>query len=81
MRTKEAIREFVKGLLAGHGDREPFTDDESLLTSGRLQSVDTVQMVAFLEEHFGTDFADTGFDRDMFDSVGGICRLAGLDCA
>jgi acyl carrier protein len=75
MKGKAEIHEFVQGLLTGSGDDQPLTDQDSLLVSGRLQSIDAVEIVVFLEEEFGIDFAQTGFDRDRIDSVDAIYAL------
>ena len=75
MERKEGIRNFLKTLLARKGDSQPFDDDASLLVSGRLQSVDAVSLAVFLEEKFGVDFADIGFDQEKMDSVNAICSL------
>ena len=75
MERKEAIRNFLQTLLTRKGDTHPFDDDASLLLSGRLQSVDAVSLAVFLEEKFGVDFADIGFDQEKMDSVNTICSL------
>ena len=72
MKDKVDIREFVQSLLIKNGDNEPLTDQESLLLSGRLQSIDAVEIVLFLEENFGIDFAEIGFDREQIDSIDAI---------
>lgn len=76
MTGKPEIRAFVQELLQRNDDREPLADNESLLLSGRLQSVDGVDIVVFLEEHFDIDFAEIGFDRERIDSIDAICELA-----
>jgi acyl carrier protein len=75
MERKQVIREFLRGLLAGKGDTQPFSDDASLLLSGRLQSVDAVEVAVFLEETFGVDFAAIGFDQERVDTVNSISAL------
>lgn len=75
MERKEAIRGFLQTLLARKSDAEPFSDDASLLISGRLQSVDAVSLAVFLEEKFSVDFAEIGFDQERMDSVNAICSL------
>jgi acyl carrier protein len=72
---KEAIREFVQQLLAQKGDQRRFSDSDSLVLSGRLQSVDAVEVVVFLEEKWGIDFAAIGFDETQIDSVDAIDSL------
>ena len=75
MKNKGDIRFLVERLLAANGDDEPVADDESLLISGRLQSIDAVEIVVFLEEHFGIDFTDIGFDREKIDTINVIFAL------
>lgn len=75
MKGKIEIHEFVQQLLIANGDDEPLADQDSLLLSGRLQSVDAVEIVIFLEENFGIDFAQLGFDKDQIDSIDAIYAL------
>jgi acyl carrier protein len=75
MTEKDDIRNFVQNLLTSQEDRRPLADDDSLLLSGRLQSIDAVEIVLFLEERFGIDFSNIGFDRDQIDSVDTIYAL------
>ncbi|MFZ0303461.1 MAG: hypothetical protein WAL75_12275 [Terracidiphilus sp.] len=75
MKGRADIREFVQNLLTASGDDGPLADGESLLFSGRLQSIDAVEIVVFLEENFGIDFAEAGFDKERIDSIDAICAL------
>jgi len=75
MECKAAIREFLRKLLVRKNDCQPFSDDASLLLSGRLQSVDAVALAVFLEEKFGVDFAEMGFDQEKMDTVDAIASL------
>jgi len=75
MDQKQQIREFLQTLLEQKGDREVFSDDSSLLLSGRLSSVDAVEIVMLLENNFGIDFSDIGFDQTIIDSVDSIDAL------
>ena len=63
------IRAFVEKLLAERDDRAPFGDAESLVESGRLDSLAVVTLVTFLESEFDVDFAEIEFDPQRFDSV------------
>ncbi len=76
MTEKADIRKFIQDLLTSNDDRRPLADDDSLLLSGRLQSIDGVEIVLFLEEHYGIDFAEIGFDRDQIDSIDSIYALS-----
>jgi acyl carrier protein len=75
MNEKAEIRKFVEGLLAGYGDDRSLADGDSLLVSGRLQSIDAVEIVMFLEQKFGLDFSQIGFDRDRLDSIDAMDSL------
>jgi acyl carrier protein len=75
MQGKAEIREFVRELLTNSGDDQPLADHDSLLDSGRLQSIDAVEIVVFLEEKFGIDFAEIGFDKEQIDSIDAIFAL------
>jgi acyl carrier protein len=75
MDHREEIHNYLKELLLQKGDKQPFADDASLLLSGRLASVDAVEIVVFLEEKFGVNFSDIGFDQTLIDSVDAIGSL------
>lgn len=81
MDRKVAIRELLHQLLIQRGDQRPFGDSDSLVLSGRLQSVDAIEVVVFLEDQWGIDFAQIGFDQSFIDSVDaieGLIQSAGV---
>jgi acyl carrier protein len=69
------IRQFVKKLLTARGDKQAFTDSSSIFLSGRLSSVDAVELVVMLEELCGVDFAETGFDQAQIDTIEAVQAL------
>ena len=75
MKSRTEIHEYVRSLLDTRGDVGQLTDSDSLLLSGASQSIDAVEIVVFLEEHFGIDFAEIGFDQEQIDSIDAICGL------
>lgn len=75
MKGRTEIRECIQKLLDTSGDDGQLSDDDSLLLSGRLQSIDAVEIVMFLEENFGIDFTEIGFDQEQLDSIDAICTL------
>jgi len=75
MNDHDAVREFVGSLLRRKGDTNPFTDTDSLVLSGRLDSLDVLEMVVFLEKQYSFDFGDRPFDQQMVDSVDEIADL------
>lgn len=75
MEHRSAVRQVLERLLVKKRDRREFADGDSLFLSGRLQSVDAVEVVVFLEENWGVDFAKIGFDLSLIDSVDAILAL------
>ena len=71
MIDRDAVREFVGSLLRRKDDTGPFTDSDSLVLSGRLDSIEILQIVMFLEDK-GIDFNDQEFDQEAFDSIARI---------
>lgn len=75
MESKQMIREFVQSLLTQKKDARPFGDDTSLILAGRLDSIDTVELVLFLETAFGLKFGSSGLHREQLDTVNTIDAL------
>ena len=71
------IRTLVRGLLEKKGDTRAVADGDSLIFSGRLESIDALEIAFFLEERYGIDFAQIGFDQNRLDSVDEIVSLIG----
>ncbi len=71
MIDRDAVREFVGSLLRRKDDTSPFKDSDSLVLSGRLDSLEILQIVMFLEDK-GINFNDQEFDQDAFDSISSI---------
>ena len=75
MSTQAEIRNFLEEILSNKGDSSGFTDQQLLVTEGRLDSLDVMTIVVFLEENYGIDFSDRPFDQNEFDSVESIIAL------
>lgn len=75
MDDRTRIRTFIEALLGEQDDHASFADDESLIKSGRLDSLAVTKIVMFLESDFGVDFARVEFDPERFDSVGEIAAV------
>ena len=75
MESREAIRQFITGLLELKGESREVSDTESLLTAGILDSMDVLQTVLFLEENFALDFSVHPFNPDDFDSIETISQM------
>ena len=75
MSTQAEIRNFLAEILNDKGDSTGFTDQQLLVTEGRLSSLDVMTIVVFLEQNYGIDFSDRPFDQNEFDSVESITAL------
>ena len=49
--------------------------DERLVASGLVDSLAIMQIVVYLEEQYGIDFAANGFDPDRLATMGSIVDL------
>ncbi len=75
MSERTKVQAFVGELLRRKGDVTPFADTDSLVLSGRLDSVEVIEVLDFLEGKLGVDFGRVGFDRDDFESVATMMAL------
>ena len=75
MSKQAEIRKFLEDMLSKKGDSSGFSDQQLLVTEGRLDSLDVMTIVVFLEEKYGIDFSDRPFDQNKFDSVESITAL------
>ena len=75
MMDKKKISEFVRDLVTSKGFETNFSDEDTLVTSGLLDSMDVITIVLFLEESFGLDLEVSDFDGDNFDTIDGICSM------
>lgn len=72
---RDKIVAYVRELLAEHDDHAPFGAAESLIRSGRLDSLAVVRLVSFLEGEFAVDFTRVEFDPQRLDSVNEIVEI------
>ncbi len=75
MDKKELIRNHIQGIMEKNMNPTDFGDDESLVLSGLLDSMAVLEIVVFIEDRFGIDFSDEGFDQNDFDTVNCISDL------
>ena len=73
--VKQQLREFIEKALANQADRAGFSDDEALFSSGRLDSFTMMNLVMYLEQSCGIDFAGIEFDIELVDSIDAIESL------
>ena len=75
MDSRDQLLEFFRERLQLRGDGEDLRDHDRLFSSGRLDSLDAMQTVLFLEEHFAVDFSRYEFSIDLIDSPAQVLEL------
>lgn len=77
MSRRGQVREIVARALAEAGDVDTFADGDSLIVTGRLSSLDVVNILLELEAAFGLEVGADDFDPMRFDTVDSIVELLG----
>ena len=76
MTQRETVREYVQKVLRENkDDTAAISDSESLVLSGRLSSLDIVDVLTFLEEQFGFEIDPNDFDQAKFDTIDSIVEM------
>ena len=70
--TAAEIRGWLKENVAGSSD---VPDDYPLIEKGVLTSLQTVELVMFIEERFGVTVEDEELDEENFESINSIAGL------
>jgi acyl carrier protein len=76
MLVHDQLRQFIRDSFLV----DDFTDDESFLASGLLDSLGIVQLVSFVESTFGIRVPDTDLVPDHFDSVSKLAAYVTRRC-
>jgi acyl carrier protein len=72
---REQIHTRVINLAQQLGYDDDVTDNESLIVSGLLDSFSVMQLVVFMEQKFGINFAGEYFDHNRFDTIAGMVEM------
>ena len=75
MDTRTEIRNFIEERLRDRGDDGPFSDGDSLLLSGRIDSMTVLEILSFLETKFNYIVDEHLFDQVDYDSIESILAL------
>jgi acyl carrier protein len=75
MDYKPEIRRCLAEILQRKGDSRAFADDASMFLGGHLDSIDSVEVLLFLETRFGIKLPTDGSHRSRIDSVNAIDAL------
>jgi acyl carrier protein len=69
------LQQFLRSIQKPGKPVESLALDEHLVNSGLVDSLAIMQIVVYLEENYGIDFATSGFDPERLASMGSIVRL------
>ena len=70
----EQLRDFiVENFL--YGQAQPFSDQDSFLEKGLIDSTGVLELVTFLEEQYGVTVDNQELIPDNLDSIASLCRF------
>ena len=72
MQPREQIREFILKNYLFSTDEAALADEVSLMKAGIVDSTGVLELIAFLQEHFGIEVADEEMIPENLDSVRSI---------
>jgi acyl carrier protein len=75
MNMQTQVRNHFEQRLRLKGDTSTLDDADPLFSTARLDSLDAVETIMFVEEAFGIDFAEINYDLTLLDSVSAIVHL------
>jgi acyl carrier protein len=75
MQLNDELRRFVTDNFMFGKVSNGFTDDESFLERGIIDSTGVLELVAFLEEQYGIKLHDQDLIPDNLDSINGLARF------
>ncbi len=72
--NEDKILAIVKTILKNKGDDNPIGPEDSLVYSGRLRSMNIIELASQLETEFGIDFSEQAFNQYDFDTITTILK-------
>ena len=70
-----ALREYIVNELLTEKPAEPIGESDNLLSSGVLDSMGLLQLVAFIEDEFGVSISSDEFQPENFQTLSSIAGL------
>lgn len=71
----QKILDFFQTRLALRGDTSVVSEEDSLFHSGRLDSMDAMELIVWLEREFAVDFSRVDFSLDLIDTPREVLAL------
>ncbi|WP_422927053.1 acyl carrier protein [Singulisphaera sp. PoT] len=75
--VQTTVRDYILNEFLPGEDAEALTGDTPLITGGILDSISTLKLVSFLEDHFGVTIEAHEAGVEHLDSVDQIAQLIG----
>jgi acyl carrier protein len=72
---RESVRNFILKEFLPDEDPRNLTDEVPLISGGILDSIATLKLVLFMEEHFGITLAAHEADKDHLDTIAQIVDM------
>ena len=72
--TADALRQFIRENFL-FGEEAAFSDDDSFLEQGNIDSTGVLELVAFLEEQYQIALDDEELVPDNLDSINNLVRF------
>jgi len=69
------MRNYIQQRLRLKDDSDPLHDDDLLFSSGRLDSLDAIEIIMCIETDYRINFSDLNFDLTQLDSIDAIASL------
>ena len=66
---KNNVRAFISERFLNNAGSKDLTDTTPLISGGLIDSISTMQLVAYLEKHYHFEFQAHEVDRDNLDSI------------
>lgn len=64
-----SIRDYIARNILFSGEEYPHPDDASFLDAGIVDSMNVLELVSFVENHFSIEVGDSDIVPENFDSV------------
>jgi acyl carrier protein len=74
-RRRDGLVQFLRGIQKAGLPVEALGDDDGLVASGIIDSLALLEIVTYLEETYGLDFAARGIDPEELSAIGRILDL------
>ncbi len=71
---EENIRRYIADNILFSGNGYPYSDDTSFLENGVVDSMNVMELVAYVEDHFKITVEDSEIIPANFDSVTNLAR-------